>query len=344
MRVSVASGIGRRAARSTATSGVTAEPQLPPCRLTPGPAGDTARPGGVAIFSQWLRTLSHADFLTDVYLRRPYSVAQGANHCTSLLTWDIFWNVMPRCGPSDLLVVRDARLWTGSDPKRPEDGQAFVKAGYSLVLRHAERFDEGMATLAAGFSADFGAPVAIQLYATPQGHSSFGWHYDAEEVFILQTAGTKRYLLRENTVRPHPLLDAMPRDQQFEREVSPKLCCDLIPGDWLYVPSGTWHVARAEADSLSISIGVAALTAMDLYDELRSVFAASPVWRQRLSPVGHPTSLLDALRDEAIRLWADPRIVREAIDRVRSTSRPTRPCSSAAIAGTAPGQAERGHE
>jgi 50S ribosomal protein L16 3-hydroxylase len=293
------------------------------------------------MFARWLRTISRDEFLTDVYLQRPYSVAQGARHCTSLLTWEVFWNVMPRCDPSDLLVVRDAQLWTGPDPRLPEEGRAFVEAGYSLVVRHAERLDEGMATLAAGFSADFTAPVAIQLYATPQGYSSFGWHYDAEEVFILQTAGIKRYLLRENTVRPHPLLEAMPADQHFEREVSPKHRCDLTPGDWLYVPSGTWHVARAEEESLSISIGVAALTAMDLYDELRQFFAASPVWRQRLGPVGHPTGLLDALRQEATRMWADPEIALEAIERIRT--RRLRTCSARppAYPSAAPETSER---
>src|SRR5947199_5431507 len=30
----------------------------------------------------------------------------------------------------------------------------------------------------------------------------------------------------------------------------------LIPGDWLYVPRGWWHCARATEDSLSLSIGV----------------------------------------------------------------------------------------
>jgi hypothetical protein len=34
------------------------------------------------------------------------------------------------------------------------------------------------------------------------------------------------------------LLEAMPEDMEFEKEVSPVLCCDLAQGDWLYLPSG----------------------------------------------------------------------------------------------------------
>lgn len=269
------------------------------------------------MFEHWPGTLSQAAFLGEVYLSKPYSVGQGACRFVSLLSWDIFWRIVPQCDPSDLLVVRDGRLWPGPDPRTGTEGLEFFKAGYSLVLRHAERHDAGLAKLASDFAADFGAQVAIQLYATPHEHHSFGWHYDAEEVFIVQTAGTKRYLLRENTIRPRPLLEAMPKDMEVDKEVSPVIRCDLVPGDWLYVPAGFWHVARALEDSLSISIGVAAPTAMDLFDELRKHFAASAIWRRRLSPTGPQASLVAELFQEATRILGDPELVEEAIDEVR---------------------------
>jgi hypothetical protein len=59
-------------------------------------------------------------------------------------------------------------------------------------MRHAEWHDAGLANLASEFAADFAARAAIR-------HTSFGWQYDAGEVFILRTFGAKRYLLRENT-------------------------------------------------------------------------------------------------------------------------------------------------
>ena len=110
----------------------------------------------------------------------------------------------------------------------------------------------------------------MQLYATPAGHFSFGWHYDPEEVFILQTIGVKEYFLRPNTVHPNPVLETMPRDMQYERETPACFACTLVPGDWLYIPSGYWHKARAAEAALSISLGVFAPTALDLYDGLRS--------------------------------------------------------------------------
>jgi ribosomal protein L16 Arg81 hydroxylase len=48
----------------------------------------------------------------------------------------------------------------------------------------------------------------------------------------------------------------MPRDMRFQLERTPVIACTLLPGDWLYVPRGYWHVAHAREDSLSLSIGV----------------------------------------------------------------------------------------
>jgi ribosomal protein L16 Arg81 hydroxylase len=102
----------------------------------------------------------------------------------------------------------------------------------------------------------FEGDVSIQVYATPAGYRSFGWHYDCEDVFIVQTSGMKEYLLRRNTVNPAPTIDAMPRDMRLELETSPAIACTLIAGDWLYIPRGWWHVAAAIENSLSISVGV----------------------------------------------------------------------------------------
>ena len=41
-----------------------------------------------------------------------------------------------------------------------------------------------------GIGRDFAAPVDVHLYCTPAGQPGFGWHYDAEDVFVLQTAGS----------------------------------------------------------------------------------------------------------------------------------------------------------
>src|SRR5437588_513514 len=81
------------------------------------------------------------------------------------------------------------------------------------------------------------------------------------EVFIIQVQGCKEYTLRQNTVNPWPVWDTMPADLGYERETSRlRMTCRLEAGDWLYIPSGWWHIARTQAASLHLSIGVMPVT------------------------------------------------------------------------------------
>ena len=137
-------------------------------------------------------------------------------------------------------------------------------------MRHAERHDPRILALAKDFEREFAAPVNIHIYATPGGQFGFGWHYDAEDVFILQTTGRKEYLLRKNTVQPWPLEETLPQDMRYEREIMPLMRCALEAGDWLYIPAGYWHMANAEQTAISLAIGVMSHAAIEVLDLLRS--------------------------------------------------------------------------
>jgi ribosomal protein L16 Arg81 hydroxylase len=195
-------------------------------------------------------------FLRRLYRKAPHSGPGTARGFAGLLTWDRLHRLVSSEPAPDMLVVREGELFKGPPPRSAAEASLLRAEGYSLVLRHTERHDEGLARLAAEAERELEGDVAIQLYATPARYNSFGWHYDAEEVFILQTVGEKEYFLRENTVNPHPRLEAMPKDMQYEKETTPTLSVKLLAGDWLYVPGGWWHVAKANEDSLSISLGV----------------------------------------------------------------------------------------
>jgi ribosomal protein L16 Arg81 hydroxylase len=73
---------------------------------------------------------------------------------------------------------------------------------------------------------------------------------------------------------------------RYEREIMPLMRCTLGAGDWLYLPAGYWHRAQAGAESISLSVGVRAPTALDVYDFLRASLTCSLRWRQRLPPGG----------------------------------------------------------
>ena len=232
-----------------------------------------------------LRSTSVARFVGDWFLKLPYIEAGGCRQVEHLGSWEMVdW--LLRQPQVDVLAGRQGEVWPGADPASAAEAQALLAQGYTLGIRHAERHGGELAALAAEFRADFAAEVNVHLYCTPGGQPGFGWHYDAEDVFILQTAGSKEWSLRKNTVNPWPLVETIPADMRYGRELMPLQRTNLAAGDWLYIPAGYWHRTEAAEESISLSIGLASPTAIDLFDFLRRRLLDSLRWRQRLPTPG----------------------------------------------------------
>ena len=197
-----------------------------------------------------------ARFLKESYLKIPLSVPDAAKPFATVLDWEDFYELVPKIPGQDVLVVKNGKLSADIIPRTSHEAKELQQTGFSIVLRHTEQFASRLAQLAHDVQQELQGEVVIQLYATPAGYHSFGWHYDAEEVFIIQASGRKDYFLRSNTINPHPRLETMPKDMQYEKETSPFAATNLIGGDFLYIPGGWWHMAKAIEDSLSISIGI----------------------------------------------------------------------------------------
>jgi ribosomal protein L16 Arg81 hydroxylase len=237
------------------------------------------------VIEQLLGDLEPARFVGEYYTRLPHSRPGGARGFTSFDGWSSIERILTR-PDVDAFLAREGRLFPEPGPPSHAKARELYAQGYTLVIRRSEAHDPELARLARGFGADFGAAVNVHIYATPPQMSGFGWHYDPEDVFIVQTHGTKEYLLRKNTVHPWPILETMPRDQRYEREGMPVFSCLLSEGDWLYIPTGWWHQARAIHGSITLAIGLMTPTALDVLDFLRKELADSIVWRQRLPVVG----------------------------------------------------------
>jgi ribosomal protein L16 Arg81 hydroxylase len=278
------------------------------------------------VIERLLGDLPLRDFLDRFWTRAPHTVAGGAAGVTTFTGWPAVEAILAR-PEVDGFLAREGAMWEGGRlPPYPEI-RTLLSQGHTLVIRNAERHDPELRRLADGFRADFAAEVNVHVYCTPPQRSGFGWHYDPEDVFILQTQGAKEYQLRKNTVNPWPLLAQMPKDLRYEREVMPMWSCLLRPGDWLYIPTGWWHSARgAEDDSISLAIGLMTPSALDLLDFLKRELLSSLVWRQRLPVVGtatpaspeelaklHQSMLKDLGRDLA-RLLSDEDLARRFLD------------------------------
>jgi ribosomal protein L16 Arg81 hydroxylase len=300
----------------------------------------TPAQGGVQVENETLfGGMAPGHFVENYYGQLPFSRRGGAAHLAPLLSWPVVGGILAQPGV-DALLARDGEAWRGELPDYAGVRELYA-GGYSLVVRHAERHEERLAALAARFERDFGGPANLHLVMTPAQRTGFGWHYDSEEVFIVQAHGTKEYFLRANTVNPWPLAETMPRDLGFEGEVTVVRHCTLGPGDWLYVPAGWWHVAHAGAlESHSISIGVSAPSGLELLDFLRRKLRERPDWRRRLpapglAPAGSMEQVLAQLGGALADLLRDESLVRAFVEERRNPPAPLSPAGARPLPGPA---------
>jgi ribosomal protein L16 Arg81 hydroxylase len=274
-----------------------------------------------------LGTIPQASFLAEQYQKVPFALAGMAGELIPWGSWDTIGQILAQPNP-DMMVVRGGERWAGDLPCTLTQAQALIREGYTLLVRHAERHVSALNEWATGFSHTFCGEVNIHLYCTPGSQFGFGWHYDAEEVFIVQTTGSKEYSLRKNTVNPWPVHQLLPEDMHYEREIMPMMRCRLQAGDWLYIPSGYWHMGRADEEAISLAIGVMPITGVDVFDFLRREVLASLRWRQRL-PVPLVQDKADAaelteryrglfeeLGDDLARLLRDPTFRRQFVEQL----------------------------
>lgn len=245
-------------------------------------------------------------FLSTHYLRTPIARAGCAKEQIPLVSWPLVDRLVETPG-CDLLLVRDGKVFPGAAPRNAAQVRELFGQGYTIALRQPEAHDSGLAELGRGLVLDLHGSLNLQVYVTPAGRGSFGWHYDPEEVFIFQCAGTKTYRLRANTQDPLPLEETVARvGAKVGREQTPISEHRLTAGDWLYIPGGWWHEVGAEAESMSISVGLLPPTRLDLLGFVRARMLNLPQWRERLPPLGRAASLSDEERIALCRqLFAD---------------------------------------
>jgi 50S ribosomal protein L16 3-hydroxylase len=253
------------------------------------------------LLERLFQPVSAAAFIERYFHQLPVAVPQAAAGLCSLATLDTLRGIAAHA-EAKIRRSRQGQWWP--DEARPsyEELCRSLDEGWTIFVRHAEKYDDGLAGLAREFQQAFPAPIDVHFFCTPPGTPGFGWHYDVEDVFVLQTQGSKKYRLRKNTVNPWPLVETTPDDLSYEAERSLAMECVLAAGDWLYIPPGYWHATQADELSLSLSVGIMSPTAIDLFNLLRPLLVESLRWRQRLPLTGDLTGI--AIGEERQRLRA----------------------------------------
>jgi ribosomal protein L16 Arg81 hydroxylase len=170
--------------------------------------------------------------------------------------WDTLDQLLTNNPAADVLVVARGKLLELPTPRTLAEARELLIKGAGLVIRQAEQLDRGVAELATSVTQHIPGEVHVQLIVTPAGTYGFGWHYDDEDVFIVQTEGSKDYFFRDNTVERNRPPGTAPNFTRFSNEISAIGTARLLAGDWLYIPARWWHGAKCIEDSLSISLGV----------------------------------------------------------------------------------------
>jgi lysine-specific demethylase/histidyl-hydroxylase NO66 len=193
--------------------------------------------------------------------------------------------------------------------------------GATIVLQALHRTWPPLVDFAQRLATDLGHPIQVNAYVTPPQNQGFAAHYDVHDVFVLQVAGEKRWLIHA-PVLDHPLRGQPWNDRAAavtaRANEQPVIDTVLRPGDALYLPRGWLHSAQALGDtSVHLTIGAHPVTRHTLVEALAALATEVPALRESLPlgiDVSDPTQLAPQLAAvaDALSGWlreADPTAV-----------------------------------
>ena len=174
----------------------------------------------------------------------------------------------------------------------PRKALAAFAEGATVVFQGLHRYWPPLTRLVAELELELGHPCQANAYLTPPGAQGFAVHSDSHDVFVFQTAGSKRWEVHT----PDGVEDVL-----------------LEPGVSMYLPTGTPHAARAQDTvSLHVTLGINQLTWRGLVE--RSVREALDTVPDAHLPAGYLdrsaeltdglATRLEALADEVRRVDA----------------------------------------
>ncbi len=233
-------------------------------------------PAGRAALAWLLTPLSIEEFQSQYYERAPMHVARDRAGYYQRV-FDLL--EVERILYASELHKADIRLVKDGVPVRPESYlvpkpvckenelepytdrvdadriSALFASGCSIVMHDVRSLSAPAANFCRELEMLFHHRVSPNMYLTPPGNQGFDAHYDTHDTAIVQIEGTKHWRVYESAF-PLPL-----DDQTFDKRLHTpgKVCieADLRPGDFLYIPRGFLHEAKANEDlSLHLTLGL----------------------------------------------------------------------------------------
>jgi hypothetical protein len=172
-------------------------------------------------------------------------VKEGEKYSVGDYAEDVSWSPKPFSGTA-----------------RVERVAAEFERGATVVLQALHVHHPPLSRFCRDLERELGHPAQTNAYYTPRSAQGFKVHHDTHDVFCLQVAGEKRWL-----VYP-PVLELPLRSQKYTPELGepgePVLDVTMRAGDTLYLPRGWLHQAMtSDTASLHLTVGVAVATWLD---------------------------------------------------------------------------------
>jgi hypothetical protein len=156
--------------------------------------------------------------------------------------------------------------------------------GATIILSAAEAAIPSLKRFACALERELEMSIQTNVYITPAETRGFDWHYDVHDFFVLQICGSKQWRLYD---QPVPLSVESDGARMMEYEtVEPTQAIDMRPGDLLYLPRGTVHIAPAiDEASVHVTVGLLSKYWFHLIEELAALAREDGVFRRAL-PLG----------------------------------------------------------
>ena len=183
-----------------------------------------------------------------------------------------------------------------------------LAGGATIVLQGLHRLWPPIIDFVRSLVDDLGHPTQANAYVTPPASRGFDPHYDVHDVFVLQAAGQKRWVVHP-PVHDHPLPSQPWTDHRAaiaeQVESEPHLDAVLSPGDALYLPRGWIHSAESlDTTSVHLTVGISAVTGLDVFQAVVDTLASVNDLRTSL-PMGIDPSDHGAMAAIATKVMAE---------------------------------------